>query len=291
MTNNNVENMFTYEDYEGMAECLLSRQPHRPSIGIICGSGLIDLANKLEERYNVPFEKVPKFPACTVEEQKGEFCFGTLKGKTVVMMRGPFHLYEGYPAWKVASPIRVMKVMGVHTVIVTSASGALNPVFNLGDIMVNIDHVGIPSLAGTNPLDGKNDERFGSRFVDMNKVYDEKLRMSALRVAEELRLAPFTKQGVYLMVGGPSYPTPAEARFLRSLGGDAVGMSIVPEVVAARHCGMRALGLSLITDLVTMDYGAAGVVAHDEDVLETVKWRAMAMNDLVVGVVERLDCE
>eukprot|EP00057_Strongylocentrotus_purpuratus_P011772 XP_011666246.1 PREDICTED: purine nucleoside phosphorylase-like [Strongylocentrotus purpuratus] len=224
------------------------------------------------------------------EGHTGQFCFGTLKGKKVVMMQGRFHLYEGYPPWKVASPARVMKLMGVDTVIVTSSSGALNPAFKVGDIMVIMDHIGMPTVSGFNPLDGKNDERFGSRFVDMNKVYDEKLRNSTLKVAEEQRIAPFTRQGVYLMVGGPSYETPAEARYLRALGGDVVGMSTVPEVLAARHCGMRALGLSLITDIVTMDYGAAGAINHD-DFLETAKWRAATMNDLVVGVVEKMDCE
>ncbi|XP_071495023.1 purine nucleoside phosphorylase-like [Diadema antillarum] len=286
--NNNMETEYTYEDYEAMAEYLLSRQPHRPKIGIICGSGLAEMANKLEERYNIPYEKIQNFPVSTVEGHIGQFAFGTLMGKQVVMMQGRFHLYEGYPAWKVIAPIRVMKILGVETLIVTTACGGLNPAYKVGDIMLLIDHIGIPTLSGINPLTGKNHDRFGGRFPDMNGAYDAELMKSTLKVAENLHMASIVKQGVYVMVSGPSFETPAECRYLRALGGDVVGMSTVPEVLAARHCGMRALGMALVTDMVVSDYHSGMTVSH-EDVLEISKWRAGVLQDIIMGVVERMD--
>ncbi|XP_011675331.2 purine nucleoside phosphorylase isoform X1 [Strongylocentrotus purpuratus] len=281
---------YTYEDFESMAECLLSRQPHRPTIGIICGSGLMNLGNKLEERYTIPYEKIPNFPVSTVEGHHGQFVFGTLNGKTVVMMQGRFHLYEGYPAWKLVAPVRVMKLLGVETLVVTNAAGGMNPNYKVGDIMVMIDHIGMPTLAGANPLVGPNDERFGARFINMSDVYDKKLRKLTMKVAQDLQCSTFVKEGIYVMVGGPSYETPAELRLLRSLGADVVGMSTVPEVIAARHCGMRVLGFSLVTNCCIMDYATHGETNHEE-VLETGKWRAGVMQDLIGQVVERINGE
>nr|XP_054748359.1 purine nucleoside phosphorylase-like [Lytechinus pictus] len=281
---------YTYEDIEAMAEFLLARQPHRPTIGIICGSGLMGLANKLEEKYTIPYEKIPNFPVSTVEGHHGQFCFGTLNGKTVMMMQGRFHLYEGYPSWKLIAPVRVMKLIGVDTLVVTNAAGGMNPNYKVGDIMVMIDHIGMPTLANSNPLCGPNDDRFGARFINMSNVYDKKLRKLALKVAQDLQCSTYVKEGIYVMVGGPSYETPAELRLLRALGADVVGMSTVPEVIAARHCGMRVLGFSLVTNACIMDYATKGEVCHEE-VLETGKWRAGVLQDLIGQVVERINGE
>ncbi|XP_072168933.1 purine nucleoside phosphorylase-like isoform X1 [Diadema setosum] len=283
-------NRYTYEDYEAMAHCLLSQQPHKPTIGIICGSGLMNLANKLEERYTIPYEKIPNFPVSTVEGHIGQFSFGTLNGKTVVMMQGRFHLYEGYPAWKLIAPVRVMKLLGVHTVVITNAAGGMNPNFKVGDIMLMIDHIGLPTLSGMNPLAGDNDERFGPRFTNMSNVYDKELRALTMKVAQDLQCSTFIKEGVYVMVSGPSYESPAELRFLRTIGADVVGMSTVPEAIAARHCGMRVLGFSLVTNSCIMDYKSHGETNHEE-VLETGKWRAGVMQDLIAHVVERMNGE
>ncbi|XP_072172224.1 purine nucleoside phosphorylase-like [Diadema setosum] len=283
-----METKYTYENYKAMAEYLLSQQPHRPKIGIICGSGLAGMADKLDERHNIPYEKIQNFPVSTVEGHIGQFAFGKLRGKAVVMMQGRFHLCEGYPTWKIIAPIRVMKLLGVNTLIVTAACGGLNPAYEVGDIMLLIDHIGIPTLSGNNPLTGENDDRFGGRFTAMNGAYDAELRDSTLEVAENLHVSSIIRQGVYVMVSGPSYETPAECRYLRSIGADVVGMSTVPEVIAARHCGMRTLGMALVTNMVISDYHSGLKVSH-EDVLEKSKWRAGVLQDIVMGVVEKID--
>ncbi|XP_014671416.1 PREDICTED: purine nucleoside phosphorylase-like, partial [Priapulus caudatus] len=218
----------------------------------------------------------------------GRLVFGLLSGKEVVCMQGRFHTYEGYPISTCAMPVRVFHLMGAHTLIVTNASGGLNPAFNVGDIMIIKDQLYFPGFAGDNPLRGINDERFGPRFIAMSNAYDAKMRKLTHQAAKELGHEKFMREGVYCMLGGPSFETIAEARMLRLLGGDACGMSTCHEVIVARHCGMRVLGISLITNMVVMDYDEVRLANHEE-VLETGRKRGRDMQSLVLNTVQQIE--
>ncbi|XP_068197054.1 purine nucleoside phosphorylase-like [Antennarius striatus] len=234
------------------------------------------------------YSDIPNFPQSTVHGHAGQLVFGTLKGKSCVCMQGRFHFYEGYSLHKVTLPIRVFKLLGVETMIMTNAAGGLNDDYKVGDIMMIIDHINFPGFAGNNPLFGPNDERFGPRFPCMSDAYDRKLRDLTIDVACELDYNHILREGVYCVVGGPSFETTTESRILHQLGGDAVGMSTVPEVIVARHAGMRCLALSLITNMVVMDYDSEQRANHEE-VLETGRQRAEQLQNLVSNVVGRMD--
>ncbi|MCA1030606.1 purine-nucleoside phosphorylase [Bacillus timonensis] len=257
------------------AEFLKGKFNQTPEIGLILGSGLGVLAEEIENPVKIPYNEIPEFPVSTVEGHAGQLVFGTLKGKSVVAMQGRFHFYEGYSLEKVTFPIRVMKEIGVKSLIVTNAAGGVNESFEPGDLMIITDHI---NNTGQNPLIGPNDERFGVRFPDMSEAYCSKLRNIAKSVAEKLQVP--IKEGVYVGNTGPSYETPAEVRMLRILGGDAVGMSTVPEVIIARHAGLKVLGISCISNM------AAGILdqplTHDE-VIETTE---MAKANFLVFVKE-----
>ncbi|XP_042575053.1 purine nucleoside phosphorylase-like [Cyprinus carpio] len=241
----------------------------------------------LKEPLVIKYSDIPSFPQSTVHGHAGQLVFGTLKGTPCVCMQGRFHLYEGYPIQKTTMPIRVFKLMGVETVILTNAAGGLNPDFTVGDIMVIKDHINIPGFAGNNPLVGANDERFGERFPRMSDAYDRGLQQLAHAFAAELDYSSFMHEGVYSVLGGPSFETIAECRMLRSLGADAVGMSTVHEVIVARHCGMRVVALSLITNQAVMDYDSEKKANHQE-VLQTGKLRAQQMENLVSTMISRM---
>ncbi|XP_029109642.1 purine nucleoside phosphorylase-like [Scleropages formosus] len=202
-------------------------------------------------------------------------------------MQGRFHFYEGHSIAKVTYPVRVFYLLGVDTLIVTNAAGGLNPKFNVGDIMLIRDHINLPGFAGINPLCGQNDDRFGSRFPCMSDAYDRDLLRLAQETAQEQGCAAFLQQGVYCMLAGPMYETVAECRALRILGAEAVGMSTVPEVVLARHCGLRVLGFSLITNKVVTDYESTERVSHNE-VLETTRMRTKDLQKLVSNLLSKL---
>lgn len=214
-----------------------------PEYLVMAGTGLGDCARIMSHPVSVPYAKIPHFPVSTVESHAGNLVFGTLGKTRTALMMGRFHLYEGYSAREVTYPIRVMRAMGAHTLIVTNASGGLSPLFSPGDIMIVRDHI---NLTGENPLVGKNNEAWGLRFPDMIHAYDPFLADRAIDAAKRLGIS--VKQGVYAGLKGPSLETPAEMRFLRVIGADAVGFSTVQEVIAARHGGMRVLGLSVITN-------------------------------------------
>uniref|UniRef100_A0A8C5BKJ8 Purine nucleoside phosphorylase n=1 Tax=Gadus morhua TaxID=8049 RepID=A0A8C5BKJ8_GADMO len=252
----------------------------RPVLAIVCGSGLGGLAKTIKDPVILKYQDIPNFPQSTVHGHAGQLVFGTLQGKQCVCMQGRFHLYEGYPVQKITLPIRVFKLMGVQTVILTNAAGGLNPGYRVGDVMVIRDHINMPGMAGNNPLAGLNDERFGVRFPCMSDAYDRKLREMAHEVGEELGFSDFLKEGVYVVLGGPSFETIAECRMLHSMGADAVGMSTGHEVIVARHCGMRCFALSLISNQSVMDYTSKEKANHEE-VLETGKERAAQMEQLV----------
>lgn len=247
-------------------------------IGIILGSGLGDYANELEEGVRLPYGEIPGFPRSTVAGHAGMWCCGTLHGKRVAMMQGRFHYYEGYSMKDVTLPVRVMQRVGVKTLIVTNACGGVNLSYRPGDLMVIGD---VFSLTGQNPLIGENLSAFGPRFPDMSCAFDKELRALAHSCAAELSME--LREGVYAQMTGPCYETPAEIRMLRTLGADAVGMSTVPEVIVARHGGMRVLGISCITNM------AAGILdqpLNHEEVTQTanrVKGQFKGLLDRVIA--------
>jgi len=220
-----------------------------PEIGLILGSGLGVLADEVEDSVVIPFGEIPHFPVSTVAGHSGLLVAGRLEGKRVVVLKGRVHYYEGYSMRDVVFPVYVMKRLGINTLLVTNAAGGMNPSFAPGDLMLITDHI---NFMGGNPLIGPNCDELGPRFPDMSQAYDRGLR----RLAEETaaRLGIRLQKGVYVAVSGPSYCTAAELRMLAALGGDAVGMSTVPEVIAANHCGMRTLGIACITDMAVADH-------------------------------------
>ncbi len=242
---------------EEAAEAVRRRVAFEPKLAIVLGSGLGALADHIETVGVVPYAEIPHFPTSTVPGHAGRLVLGWLEGKPVAAMQGRVHLYEGYTAQEVVFPIRVLFALGCRTLLVSNAAGGLNREWRAGDLMVITDHI---NFQGTNPLVGPNDDSLGPRFPDMSRPYDPVLVELAERCAVEERVV--LRRGVYVAVVGPSYETAAELRMLRGFGADAVGMSTVPEVIAARHLGMRVLGLTAITDMATGE--AAQPVTHEE---------------------------
>lgn len=241
--------------YDQAVEATAAIQTHstrKPAVALILGSGLGELATELEDAVAIPYAEIPHFARSTVAGHAGRFLIGLLEEVPVVVMQGRFHFYEGYAPQTLTLPVRVMSMLGAETLIVTNAAGGVNPAYQPGDLMLIRDHIYLPGLAGANPLIGPNDERLGTRFPPLAHAYDAGLRELARSVAASWPGITL-HEGVYTMVAGPSFETPAELRFLRVIGTDAVGMSTAPEVVVARHMGMRVLGLSLITNLATGD--------------------------------------
>ena len=237
-----------FERIEEAAVVISRRCPTPPRVGIILGTGLGGLAEQIEQPTVFPYDSIPHFPVSTVQSHAGQLVCGTLCGQPVVAMEGRFHFYEGYSMQQVTFPVRVMKHLGIDTLIVTNAAGGMNPQFSLGDVMVIEDHI---NLMGDNPLRGRNDDRLGPRFPDLCYPYDRELLKLARQSALELGLP--CQQGVFVAVSGPNLETRAEYRMLRLIGADAVGMSTVPEVLVAAHAGLRVLGFSVVTDLCLPD--------------------------------------
>jgi purine-nucleoside phosphorylase len=248
---------------EGAAKFIQKKTKLRPRIALVLGSGLGAFADEFANATRIPYAKIPHFPSSTAIGHAGQLVLGTVENVPVVGMQGRVHLYEGYSAKDVVFPIRVFARMGVTALILTNAAGGIKKDFTQGRLVVISDHI---NLQGTNPLVGPNDEHFGIRFPDMTGAYDRKFRELAL--AEGRRLQLDLDEGVYAAFSGPTYETPAEIRYLRTIGADLVGMSTVPEVIAARHCGLRVLGISCVTN------AAAGILDQPLDhkeVLETAE--------------------
>ena len=269
-----------YEKVSQSAAYIREKTALRPQIAIILGSGLGALVDAMEDRISIPYAEIPHFPVSTVQGHAGNLVIGRIGSATVAAMQGRFHYYEGYTMQDVVLPVRVMKMMGVKTLIVTNACGGVNLSFAPGDLMVISDYL---TLTGVNPLMGKNLDEFGPRFPDMSCVFDKELRALAHETA---KAQGFTLQeGVYCQFPGPCYETPAEIRMARILGADAVGMSTVPEAQAARHCGMRVLGISCITNM------AAGILDQPlchEEVTETANRVKERFKGLLDGVIAKL---
>lgn len=263
------------------AHFVLSRISAPPRIGIILGSGLGGIAGKIENKVEIPYGEIPHFARSTAPGHKGQLVYGTLSGVPVICMQGRLHYYEGHEMSSIVFPIRVMKLLGISALIVTNAAGGVNTDFQVGDLMLIEDHI---NLMGRNPLIGPNDADFGPRFCDMTYAYTPVLRQLAEKTAAAMNIQ--LRHGVYLAVSGPSYETPAEIRAFRTLGASAVGMSTVPEVIAASHCGLRVLAFSLITNM------AAGVLDQpltEEEVIEIGKAKGGVLQDLIMRLLPEID--
>ena len=244
------------ERIQETASFLRERMHTRPETAIILGTGLGSLAGEITDSYEIPYEEIPYFPVSTVEGHKGKLIFGKLGQKDIMAMQGRFHYYEGYTMQQVTFPVRVMRELGIKTLFVSNAAGGMNPDFEIGDLMIITDHI---NFFPEHPLHGKNIP-YGPRFPDMSEAYDRGLIRQADAIAAEKGIR--VQHGVYVGTQGPTFETPAEYRMYRILGGDAVGMSTVPEVIVANHCGIRVFGVSVITDLGVE--GKIVEVSHEE---------------------------
>lgn len=265
-------------DTKGAVALLRERVREVPQVAIVLGSGLGRLADDVEQATRIPYAEIPGWKRSTVAGHAGELVVGTLGGKRVAVMKGRLHYYEGYDMDAVTYPMRVFRAWGIDTVVVTNACGGLNPAFKAGDLMVISDHI---NFLPANPLRGPNDDALGTRFPDMVGTYTEELRALAHQVDADLR------EGVYVAVSGPNFETPAELRMLRGFGADAVGMSTVPEVIVARHAGMRILAISTVTDMAT---GIPGQIehVHHEDVLAVANAAGQRLARVITEVVRRM---
>lgn len=255
----------------------------QPPVGLLAGTGLGEAFREMDVTTTLDYEEIPGFPVSTVQGHSGRFLFGELAGVTVVAMQGRFHYYEGYGMKEVTLPIRVMQLLGVRTLLFANAAGGINPLFAVGDIMVVADHI---NLTGNNPLVGPNVEEWGPRFPDMTTAYDPKLIASVEAVA--LGKGVGLRKGVYVGLGGPSLETPSEIRFLRTIGGDAVGLSTVPEVIVAVHGGMQVLGLSVITN---MNFPDNPVSCNVDEIIGVARGATPRLAVLFKGVLEALSNE
>ena len=261
-------------------DAIRSRTNFQPEVSIILGTGLGALAKELRVETAIPYADIANFPLSTVESHSGQLLFGTLGGRRVVAMQGRFHRYEGYTLQQVVLPVRAMFLLGAKTLIVSNACGGMNPLWSAGDIMLIDDHI---NLLGENPLVGPNLDELGPRFPDMSEAYDRELQALATQVALELKIP--LRRGVYVAVSGPNLETRAEYRMLRTMGADVVGMSTVPEVIAARHMGMKVMGLSIITDECLPD---ALEVADISKIIAMAGKAEPNLTRLVVGILEKL---
>lgn len=262
------------------ADYLTSKISEIPNTAIILGTGLGELAREIEDREEISYTEIPNFPVSTVEGHSGKLIIGNLGGKRVLAMQGRFHYYEGYDMKQVTFPIRVFKALGIEYLFVSNAAGGMNSSFDVGDIMLIEDHI---NLFPEHPLHGKNHEELGTRFPDMSEAYNKKLRLLAMEIAKEKNIK--LQHGVYIGLQGPTFETPAEYNFLRIIGGDAVGMSTVPEVIVANHAGMKVLAFSIITDLGVI--GKIVEVSHEE-VQEAAKIAQPKMAEIMRTIIQRI---
>ena len=270
---------FNMSEIQAAAKAVMDKVSTKPRIALILGSGLGGLALDVEGE-KIPYKDIPNFPVSTIEGHAGELCVGKLAGQDVACMSGRFHFYEGYSLQQVTFPVRVLREMGCEYMIVTNAAGGINTDFNVGDLMLIDDHI---NALGANPLFGSHVAEQGPRFSDMTLAYDAELKDKARKVASTMGLE--LREGVYVASTGPSYETPAEIRMYRNWGGDAAGMSTVPEVIVARNIGMRIVGVSCITNM------AAGVLPQPlshEEVIETTERVKESFKNFILGILKEL---
>jgi purine-nucleoside phosphorylase len=269
-----------FDQIQEAAAAVRAKWPAKPSVGIILGTGLGKLTEDVAAEASLPYEAIPHMPRSTAPGHKGQLVCGKLEGKSVVVMEGRFHFYEGYSLQQVTFPVRVMKALGCDVLIVSNACGGMNPQFGKGDLMLIEDHI---NLLGDNPLIGPNDDRLGDRFPDMCEPYDRELLKLGRRIALEEKIV--CHQGVFVAVAGPNLETRAEYRFLRGIGADVVGMSTVPEVIVGVHAKMRILGISVITDICLPDALAPVSIP---DIIATANEAEKRLRVLVRRVVKEL---
>jgi purine-nucleoside phosphorylase len=278
-----MNDYFTLAQIDETATAVRSRIADLPEISLILGSGLGGLADSVENPVEIPYGELPHWPVSTVVGHQGRLVLGQMQGQRVAVMQGRTHYYEGYSMAQVTLPVRVMQRLGVKIIIVTNAAGGVNPDFEPGDLMLITDHLNLIGMAGLSPLRGPNLDELGPRFPDMSRAYDLELRRLALQVAEEDGL--LLRQGIYACLAGPSFETPADLRFLRAIGVDAVGMSTVPEVTIAHHGGTRVLGISGVSNKANLD---GNTLTTHEEVLEAGNKIVPQLTTLIRGVLARL---
>ncbi|MFZ0532343.1 MAG: purine-nucleoside phosphorylase [Anaerolineales bacterium] len=274
---------YPLEQIDRIADFVRSKSSHHPKVGIILGSGLGALAASVELATITSYNEIPDWPVSTVIGHQGHLVIGKFEGKEVIVMQGRVHYYEGYSMGQVVLPVRVLQRLGIEILIVTNAAGAVNPNFTPGDLMLITDHINLIGMAGLNPLRGPNLDEIGTRFPDMSQAYDSTLMGIARKVAADEKIK--LQEGVYISLAGPSFETPADLRFLRIIGADAVGMSTVPEVITARHGGTRVLGISGISNKANLD---GETITTHEEVLEAGQKLAPQLTTLIRGVLRRL---
>lgn len=279
-----MSEFITRQQVEEAVAAIRSRAHRRPRVGLVLGSGLGGLAEAVEAPDAIAYADLPHWPRASVEGHAARLVIGALEGVDVLVMQGRAHYYEGHSMPQATLPIRVMQFLGIETLIITNAAGGLNLAFKPGDVMLIVDHINLIGMAGQNPLRGPNDPAFGTRFPDMSQAYDLELRDLARRVARESNID--LREGVYICLAGPSFESPADIRFLRLIGADAVGMSTVPEVIVARHGGLRVLGLSGISNALP-PHGVTQTTTHEE-VLEAGRVIVPRMTHIIRGVLRGL---
>jgi purine-nucleoside phosphorylase len=278
-----MSDYYSLKQIDIVADFIRSKSSYHPQVGIILGSGLGGLASSVESAAIIPYDEIPEWPVSTVIGHQGCLLVGKFEGKEVIVMQGRVHYYEGYSMAQVCLPVRVLQRLGVKILIVTNAAGAVNPDFTPGDLMLITDHVNLIGMAGLNPLRGPNLDELGTRFPDMSRAYDWTLMDLARKTAGEEKIP--LQEGIYICLAGPSFETPADLRFLRIIGADAVGMSTVPEVITARHGGMQILGISGISNKANLD---GKTVTTHEEVLDAGQKIAPLLTTLIRGVLRRL---
>lgn len=277
-----MDKFITLSQIDEIVAKIQQRVAQKPDYAIILGSGLGHLADSVLNQQSFLSSELPYWPQSTVQGHTGRLIFGELETKPVMVMQGRVHYYEGYPMDQVVLPVRVMQRLGIKTLIVTNAAGAINPEFEPGDLMLITDHIGLIGMAGLNPLRGPNIEEFGPRFPDMSQAYDRNLGNMARQISSELNLG--IKEGVYVCLSGPSFESPADLRFLRTIGADAVGMSTVPEVITARHGGTRVIGISGISNKANLD---GNTITTHEEVLGAGKLIVPKLEKLIREILRR----
>eukprot|EP00092_Neocalanus_flemingeri_P039766 GFUD01043305.1.p1 GENE.GFUD01043305.1~~GFUD01043305.1.p1 ORF type:complete len:317 (-),score=99.96 GFUD01043305.1:30-980(-) len=281
---------FSRASLQPSADFILSKINIRPNIGIICGSGLGELASLVSDSVILPYSSIPGFPVSTAPGHSGKLVFGSLSGASVVLMQGRLHVYEGHPMWRCTLPVRIMRMVGVTHLIVTNAVGGLNPAYQVGDIMLVKDHINMFSLAAESPLRGPNDESFGPRFFSVNDLYSKKWRNLAKQAAEEVGIGPTVHEGVLTISGGPNYESVAELKMFSMLGVDCVGMSSIPESLVAHHCGMSVLAFSLITNQCHLDIDShTSAAPNHEEVLDAAEEKKNDLKKFVSSLVQKID--
>src|SRR5512142_283647 len=273
----------TLEQIDQAAEAIRERTAYRPRAGLVLGSGLNSLAEAVSKPDIIPYAELPNWPVSTVEGHVGRLVIGELEGQTVFVMQGRIHFYEGYSMSQITLPVRVMLRLGLEMMFVTNAAGGVNPDFTPGDVMLITDHLNLIGMTGANPLMGSNIDELSPRFLDMSQAYDRKLMELARQVARKENIP--LREGVYVGLSGPSFEGPADLRFLRLAGADAVGMSTVPEVIVARHGNMRVLGFSGISNKANLD---GSTVTNNEKVIEAGKVITPKMEKTIRGVLQEL---